>query len=95
MSEQLLGVWEGEHETFSKQTEKQSCRLLGRQGKGQTAACTSLGIPSAGEEQDLCKARGGRVADVTCGISVGLPEHIPSPTEPPSVGTQQVVCAEG
>lgn len=29
-----LGVWEGEHETFSKQTETQSHRLLGRQGKG-------------------------------------------------------------
>lgn len=59
------------------------------------AARPSPGIPSTGEEQDLCKVQGGRAAAVTCGIGVGLPEHIPSPTEHPSVGTEQVVSAEG
>lgn len=83
-----LGVWEGEHGTFSKQTEKQSCRLLGQQGKGQTAACPSLRIPSTGEEQDLCKAQGGRAAAVTRGICVGLPERIPSPAEGHRAGRQ-------
>lgn len=59
------------------------------------AARPPLGIPSTGEEQDLCKAQGGRAAAVTHGISVRLPEHTPSPTEHPSVDTQQVVSTEG